>query len=215
MSETRTRHRELLNQKNAVTEKLDALKKARTDALIAGTTFDGSDEIAKLTETSTALDEAIETTDRISTDEEDRAHLAWRADKKDEAIETIGKMVDAYVGTTKLVERAALDLAAGLGDLHQLALSMESFVLSNHLSEVSEVRPTNVSMRMSERLGRALSKFRGSVPGVYGRFQWMPEQPRAEDWVVEEKSILSNVLAHIVRRLKDEAAELREKAATE
>lgn len=216
MSETkRDRHRALVDQKKGVTAQLEALRRERSAALISGGQFKASNRIIELNETAVALDEAIELADQIATADEEREHAAWRAGKKDEDIAAIRKAIDLYVKTTADIEEAANVLVAGLGRLNTIAVEMDGFAHAAGVGHVGEVQPQNIAMRISERLGRALSKIKGQAPGAYGRFRWMPEQPRPEDWTVEEEAIMSRAFAHVIRRLENEAADLRAKAATE
>lgn len=212
-STNRERLNSLTAQKQQLAGQLDGLKSQRAEALMAGGKFTKTARIVELTDELGAIDDALVLAERLADQDNARARAAWQADQKEAVAAAIREKVTSFVDKTAEVEVLAKSLASGLSMLNSISSEMNDLAMSvSDEKHIGHLQVTNVIMRISGRLGRALSKIDGVPAGMYGQFQWTPEQVRDEDWAAEEHAGFEHLFAHIFRNLDVTIADLRSKA---
>lgn len=210
----RERLNSLTAQKQQLAGQLDGLKSQRAEALMAGGKFTKTARIIELADELGAIDDALVLAERLADQDDARARAAWQADQKEAVATAIRAKVKSFVDKTAEVESLANSLAAGLSTLNSISSEMNDLAMSvSEEKHIAHLQVTNVIMRISGRLGRALSKIDGVPAGVYGQFQWTPEHVRDEDWAAEEHAAFEHIFAHIFRNIEASVADLRSKAS--
>jgi hypothetical protein len=213
----RERLEALTDERNEAVARLESLKHDRAQARINGEAFDGDAEIGTLQSTIDGLSEAVDLMQDQLNREEDRKLAGWKADRAKRLGLSIADHAVNYVAS---VERAAVAMDALVSELSNInACAMSIAAAGREIDGVNDVPAMAVQtimMRMSERLGRAFSRIQGiTAVGNYGRFSWVPEQGRAENWGVEESREVEAAIEGLLQRLEQEIEKQRALASAE